>query len=393
MADASDWPALPLEEWKATCDTLHMYAQIAGKIKLALAPAEPRVGPRAFYLTARGLGSGPLPYGERTLGLDFDFISHEFSVLASDGAIRSIPLGPGSVATFYLEVMAALRSLDAEVQHSRRCRRRSPNPIPSIRSRARDRTIRLRAAFLADARTHRSRLQAAPRTFSRPSHARAFFWGTFDLAYERFSGRSAVPPPNADAIARESMDAKGSRRVLAGRRALPRARLLLLCVSEAAGLESAAIEPAAAFWSAGLGEFLLRYEDVRTAAAPREEIARFLATTYDACAKLAGGVEEARMSQTMPAVFFGHGNPMNALQDNAFTQAWSALGAASPAAQSRARDLRALVSPRHARDRNGDGRGRSMISAASRPNCIAPGTPPPAAPALARRVQALLAPL
>jgi hypothetical protein len=266
-----------------------MYAQIAGKVKLALAPAEPEWAHAAFYVTVRGLGSGPLPYGERTLGLDFDFISHEFRVLSSDGAIRSIPLGPGSVATFYLEVMAALRSLDAEVRIST-MPQEVPTPIPfdadyvhaSYDPRQAQRFWQTLARIDSVFKRHRAPFRGC----HTPVH---FFWGSFDLAYERFSGRAAAPPPHADAIARASMDAEGiAAGFWPGDARFPEPAFYCYAYPKPAGLEAAAIEPAAAFWSADLGEFLLRYEDVRTAAAPREEIARFLASTYDACAKLAG---------------------------------------------------------------------------------------------------------
>jgi hypothetical protein len=266
-----------------------MYAQIAGKIKLALAPPEPEWAHAAFYLTARGLTSGPLPHGEQALELAFDFISHEFRILSSDGGIRSIPLWPGSVATFYIEVMAALRSLDAAVEIST-----MPQEVPGAIPFDRDHVH----ASYDPLHAHRfwrtlSRIDAIFKQHRAPFRGRHtpvhFFWGSFDLAYERFSGRPAAPPPNAGAIARESMDAQGiAAGFWPGDARFPEPAFYCYAYPKPERLESAAIAPAAAFWSTELGEFILRYEDVRTSAAPRETIATFLTATFEACAKQAG---------------------------------------------------------------------------------------------------------
>lgn len=266
-----------------------MYAQIAGKVKLALAPPEPEWAHAALYVSARGLTSGPLPCGDRTLGLDFDFIAHEFRVLTSDGGVRAVPLGPGSVATFYLEVTAALRSLGADVPIST-MPQEVPDPIPF------DEDYVHASYDPAHARRFWQVLSLVDAAFK---HHRApyrgrhtpvqLFWGSFDLAYERFSGKVAEPPPHANLIMRDAMDAQAiAAGFWPGDSRFPEAAFYCYAYPKPAGIESAAIEPAAAFWSAELGEFILRYEDVRTSASPRETIAQFLASTYAACAQRAG---------------------------------------------------------------------------------------------------------
>lgn len=117
----ADWPALPLDAWKPTCDTLHLYSQVVGKVRLELAPPEPQWAHVPLYLTARGLTTGPMPYRDRTFQIDFDFIAHELVVQVSDGQTRSIELKPRAVADFYSLTMGALRDLSIDV---------SINPMP-----------------------------------------------------------------------------------------------------------------------------------------------------------------------------------------------------------------------------------------------------------------------
>lgn len=283
------WPPLPLEAWKPTRETLHMYAQIPGKVRLALSPMEPQWGQVPLYVTSRGLTTSPIEYGYRTFSIVFDFIVHELVIETSDGARRTLALGPRSVADFYADVMSALRSLGIDV----RVRTRPaevPHPI----------------AFDQDT-VHRSYdAESVGRFFGVLTHVDAvlkrhralfwgrtspvsLFWGTFDLAYSRYSGRAATPPPGSDLIARLAMNVETFEAGFwPGDDRFPEPAFYAFLYPKPDGVEFARIEPPAAFWSPDLGEFLLRYEDVRKEPAPDLAILDFFETTYRASATAAG---------------------------------------------------------------------------------------------------------
>ena len=192
---ADAWPSLPFDRWKSTCDTLHMYAQIVGKIRLALAPAESQWANVPLYVTSRGLTTSPIPYGERVFQIDFDLIAHRVDIVASDGNARSVALlPPKSVAEFYHELMDALQTLHIDVRIWT-MPVEVPNPIPftedtihaSYDTEYVNRFWRVLVHIDSALKLHR-----AP--FRRRHTPVQFFWGTFDLAYARFSGRPATPP-------------------------------------------------------------------------------------------------------------------------------------------------------------------------------------------------------
>jgi Family of unknown function (DUF5996) len=283
---SEQWPALPLGAWADTRDTLHGYVQIIGKIRLGLAPLEREWANVPFYLTARGMTTSAIPYGELALQINFDFTAHRLDMNLSNGERRSIELVPAlSVAAFYERVMSALDSLGVRV-HIWPMQVEVPNPI-------RLDTDESHASYDTEA-VHRfwqvlTRVGGAFSEFRAPFRGRhtsvVFFWGTLDLAYARFSGRPAEPPPNSDVIYRGAMDAEQIEAGFwAGDARFAEPAFYCFGYPKPAGIETATIRPAQALWHSELGEFLLRYDDVRSAASPRAAILEFLESTYAACA-------------------------------------------------------------------------------------------------------------
>lgn len=287
---ADEWPALPLASWSETRDTLHGYVQIVGKIRLALAPFEREWANVPLYLTARGLTTSAMWSGDRALQIDFDFNAHTLEIVASDGGRHSIALAEGlSVASFYEQVMSALHALGVPVRIWP-MQVEVPHPVRldgDLTHRSYDAEAvhrfwqmltRVGGAFAE----HRAGFRGRHTSVS-------FFWGTLDLGYARFSGKPAEPPPNADSIYRGGMDAEQIEAGFwAGDERFPEPAFYCFGYPPAAGIESAVVRPAQAFWSAPHGEFLLRYDDVRSTPSPRAALLEFLQSTYDACANAAG---------------------------------------------------------------------------------------------------------
>ena len=287
------WPALPLDSWRDTRDTLQMWTQIAGKICLALAPPVNHFWNIAFRVTPRGLLTPTLPYRDRTFSMTFDFVSHEFIIDVSDGTREALPLRARSVSEFYAETMAALKRLGIEVPIWT-MPVEVPNPI-------RFETDHTHRSYDAEAvsRFHDVLLAITPELelfrcdFVGKCSPVHFFWGSFDLAVTRFSGKPAPMRPDADVITREAY----SHAVIShgwwpggglGPTPFNDAAFYAYAVPEPAGLKTAPVQPAAAFYSHDLGEFILPYEAVRSAPAPESALQSFLWTTYDAAAQLAG---------------------------------------------------------------------------------------------------------
>jgi hypothetical protein len=281
----TEWPALPLEAWKDTCETLHLYTQIAGKVRLALAPMEREWAQVALYLNARGLTTSPIPYGSGTFELDFDFIEHEFVLRTGEGVARTIPLVPQSVSVFYRRVMDLLRGAEINVEISA-MPQEIPKPIPfavdTFHASYEPEYARRFWQILVRVDTLFKQHRAAFRGRHSPVH---FFWGSFDLAYARFSGRDAKPPPNADAMMRRAMDAE---EICAGfwpgddRFGEP--AFYAYAYPKPKGIQDMPVGPRAAFWNPDLGEFILRYSDVIASGSPNAAILEFLDTSYRVCA-------------------------------------------------------------------------------------------------------------
>ena len=288
MRAMESWPALPYEAWKDTYATLHMWSQVVGKIALAQAPPINHSWAIALQVTARGLQTRALPHGSWTFTIAFDFIGHQLVIERSDGERRVVPLESRTVADFYHAVMASLSemalpvkiwSLPAEV----------PSPIPF------ERDIIHHTYDPEYANRFWRILLQIERVFTAsrcgfigkcsPVH---FFWGSFDLAVTRFSGRSA-PPREGPAFACEAYSHEViSHGFWPGRAALPEPVFYAYAVPEPEGLKTVRVEPEAAYYHTGLNEFILPYEAVRTAASPDAAIIAFVDSTYHHAATLAG---------------------------------------------------------------------------------------------------------
>lgn len=285
------WPSLPLEAWQDTYDTLHMWTQVVGKIRLKLAPMTNHWWQVPLYVTTRGLTTWPMPYGTRTVQIDFDFIDHQLLLTTNDGDSRSLALAPRPVADFYQETMAALGSLGLDITiWTTPCE--VPEPIPFERD-------TVHAAYDPEyAQRFWEVLVQVDRVFNRfrsrftgkvsPVH---FFWGSFDLALNRFSGRTAPRHPGipgvADSVTREAYSHEVSSCGFWPGAGLGEPAFYSYIYPEPEGFKDYPVQPAAAYYSQDLREFLLPYEAVRTAASPDETLLAFLQTTYEAGANLA----------------------------------------------------------------------------------------------------------
>lgn len=289
MSDLPErWPPLPLAAWKDTYATLHLYTQIVGKVRLALTPLVNHWWNVPLYVCARGLTTLAIPYGKRVFEVQFDFIDHAV-VLCTDGGLRkSLPLVPRMVADFYREFMALLRSAGIEVKIWK-MPVEIPAPIPFDED-------RVHASYDPEyARRFWQILVSSERVFlefrSRfigkcsPVH---FFWGSFDLAVTRFSGRRTPERPGADAITREAYSHEvSSVGFWPGGGDLGGAAFYSYMAPVPQGFAEAKVRPGAAFFDAKLGEFLLMYDDVRAAASPSGAVLDFCESTYEAGASLA----------------------------------------------------------------------------------------------------------
>lgn len=283
-----DWPALPFADWEKTCDTLHLWTQIVGKTRLALAPLENHWWNVALYVTPRGLSTSAIPVRHETFEAEFDFIAHQLRLRTSEGREKSIPLFARSVADFYGEYMACLHSLGIEVSI-----RRTPvefddrTPFDADRHHAsyeEEQVECFRRILIASDRVLK---QFRARFLGKCSPVH-FFWGSFDLAVTRFSGRRALLPKDADAITREAY----SHEVIScgfwpGDRRFGHPAFYAYAAPALAALNREIAQPSAAYWDSQLGEFILKYDDARAAESPEQAILDFCQSTYEAGAKLA----------------------------------------------------------------------------------------------------------
>lgn len=286
---SSAWPELPLKPWQATKDTLHMFTQVVGKIRLAKAPEEAEWGHTALYLTGRGLTTTPMPADERSFQIDFDLLGHRLYIAVNDGQVRMIDLREHSVAAFYREVMEALRWLKIDVQISP-APQEVANTIPldqdtehaTYDGEAVERFFRALSSIDLVLKEHRAPYRGRHTPVN-------FFWGSFDLSYERFSGKPASPPPGVSRLMRLSMDAELiNAGFWPGDARFPEPAFFSYAYPKPDGIENASLEPKSAFWHKDIGEFMLRYEDVRTSASPRQDILDFLHSTCEAGTRRGG---------------------------------------------------------------------------------------------------------
>jgi hypothetical protein len=282
------WPELPLEAWQDTYATLHMWTQIVGKVRLALSPRVNHWWEVPLYVNARGLTTSAIPYGNGIFEVQFDFLEHKLIIQTSWGSAKALALKPQSVANFYAEFISALRALGIEVKIWS-MPVEVPNPVrfesdtqhasydPEYARRFWQILIlcdnifqEFRAGFLGK---------------DSPVH---FFWGSFDLAVTRFSGRRAPEREGADSITREAY----SHEVISvgfwpGGGDIKGPAFYAYAAPEPLGFAEQKVKPAAAFYHPQMKEFLLMYDDVRRAPSPRQALLSFLQSTYEAGANLA----------------------------------------------------------------------------------------------------------
>ncbi|HSU85153.1 MAG TPA: DUF5996 family protein [Chthoniobacterales bacterium] len=293
------WPPLPFTEWQRTAETLHMWTQIIGKIRLALTPWINHSWHVTLYLTSRGLTTSPIPHGFDIFEVRFDFVSHELRILKSDGALRVLPLQAESVASFYRAVMAAMDELGLPVKIDL-----LPNEITDPIPFDQDETHRTYDPAPANAfwrvllqsdrvlKKFRSRFCGK----CSPVH---FFWGSFDLAVTRFSGRPAPPHPGGiphlpDAVTREAYAQEvSSVGFWPGNAANPSPVYYSYAYPEPTGFAEAKVQPAEASYYAPLREFVLPYDAVRAAGSPDEMLLDFAQSVYDAASSLGKWDREA----------------------------------------------------------------------------------------------------
>ena len=304
-ASQEAWPPLPYEAWKDTCATVHMWTQIVGKLRLAQTPWLNHSWHVTLYVTSRGLTTSPIPHGARTFDATFDFIDHVLRVETNDGARHEVALRPRSVADFYREMMATLDALGVPVRINT-----TPNELPAPIPFERDEQ---HASYDADAaqRFWRALVQIdrVLKEFRSgfigkcsPVH---FFWGSFDLAVTRFSGRPAPQHPGGvpnlpDWVAREAYSHEvSSCGFWPGNEQMPRPAFYAYAYPEPAGFASAPLRPAAAYYDTALREMILPYDEVRTAAAPDTVLCDFLQSTYEAAANL-GSWDRAALERRDP---------------------------------------------------------------------------------------------
>lgn len=283
------WPALPLAQWEPTRATLHMWTQIVGKVRLAKTPYVNHWWNVPLYVTARGLTTGAIPHEERTFSIDFDVLAHELLVACSDGGLVRAPLEPMSVAAFLERTLRMLREIGVDVKIWP-VPVEIPEPIPFAED-------TVHASYDPDAvQRFWKILTQVDRVFEQfrarftgkcsPVH---FFWGSFDLAVTRFSGRSAPPRPDADFITRVSYNAElSSLGFWPGSGDVDGAAFYSYTYPEPEGFRRQRVLPAEARYHEPMGLYLLMYDTVRAAEDPDRMILDFAQSTYEAGARLQG---------------------------------------------------------------------------------------------------------
>ena len=283
----SMWPPLPLASWSATASTLHMWTQIVGKIRLALSPYMNHCWQVPLYVSARGLSTSVIPYGDRLFEMEFDFLDHNLAIRESSRGTKYVSLFARPVADFYRELMAVLHAISIDVKIWPKPVE-VPDPIPFPND-----TVHASYDAEAVSKFHRV-LMSVDSVFKEfrggflgkasPVH---FFWGSFDLAVTRFSGRRAPERKGADAITREAYSHEcSSAGFWPGNVGGPVSDAAFYSYSapEPQGYSRYAVRPAEAFYHPELKEFVLTYEDVRNSLSPGAALRDFLQSTYEVAA-------------------------------------------------------------------------------------------------------------
>lgn len=293
MSDAQRWPELPYDAWKDTCETLHLWTQVVGKVKLELSPFLNELWNVGFRLTARGMTTGLMPYRDSVFEVQFDFVDHNLAVLADDGRVKQVPLVPRSVADFYADFMAALRSLGVDIEittHSVEM----PEAIPLDTDREHasydplyvNRWWRILVSTEMVLKRYRS-------SYVGKSSPVLFYWGSFDLAEARYSGRPAprIEGPRFYQIAEDEENVACGfwpGNATAGGVNLGEPAFYSYTSPAPEGFAKASVEPSSASFNSALGEFVLPYHDARSTESPDEVILSFFRSAYEAGATLRG---------------------------------------------------------------------------------------------------------
>ena len=291
MASAGNqWPDLPLAAWSGTCDTLQLWTQVAGKVRVALTPLINHWWNATFHVTARGLAAPATPYARGSFDMTFDFVAHRMAIETSEGGVETISLAPMTVADFHAAFMERLHRLGIEVGiRTMPCEIPGAVPFDQDRTHAqydREYAVRFHRVLV---RANRLMTEFRARFLGKVSPVH-FFWGSFDLAVTRFSGRRAPPHPGGvpnlpDAVVREAYSHEvSSCGFWPGGPGMEEAIFYAYAYPEPPGFRDARIEPPGAGYNAAFGEFVLPYEAVRTAPDPDGALMAFLASTYAAAA-------------------------------------------------------------------------------------------------------------
>ena len=280
-------PALPFDSWKDTLATLHMWAQIVGKVRLKLCPLVNHWWNVPFYVTARGMTTSAMPYQQRAIEVEFDFIEHKLAIETSEGRVVTMALEAQSVAQFYKTFMAALRELGVSVHiWTMPCEVPSPTPFEQDNVHAAYDPVAVHKfwSMLVWVDQVFKEFRAGFQGKASPVH---FFWGSFDLAVTRLSGRAAPERPGADSITREAYSHEvSSAGFWPGGGDIKGPAFYSYAAPEPAGFAERRVRPQAAFYHPQMKEFLLMYDDVRAAASPKAALMEFLQSTYDVAADL-----------------------------------------------------------------------------------------------------------
>jgi hypothetical protein len=288
------WPLLPVDHWTDTLETLHLWTQIVGKVRLVGSPWLNHSWSVPLYVSSTGLATSLIPYGSEGFELAFDFLADELRLTTTTGEQRRLSLEPQTVAVFYAAVMDALASVGMPVRiHSLPNEVPEAIPFPEDTMHTAYNGEHVRALWRALLQANRvfTRFRAGFLGKASPVH---FFWGSFDLAVTRFSGRPAPPHPGGvpnfpDDVAREAYSHEvTSCGFWPGNRATPTPIFYAYAYPTPDGFPAAQVEPDEAFWLAQLGEFALPYEAVRTAADPDRHLLSFVESAHAAAADLSG---------------------------------------------------------------------------------------------------------
>ncbi len=302
QAAANSWPDLKWSKWQKTAETVHMWTQIVGKTRLALSPIQAHWWNVPLYVSARGLSTSAMPYQGELLEIEFDFVSHDLLFRLSTGASLCIPLRAQSVADFFAEYERSLGALGVTVPiHPVPVELPAPIPFADDHQHASYDAEYAHRFWRILVQVEQVFAQFSSRFIGKISPVH-FFWGSFDLAVTRFSGRVAPPKEGVDKITREAY----SHEVISagfwpGNGGFGEAAFYCYAAPVPGGLANEVIKPGTAGFDNKLGEFILRYEDLRGEKSPEEALIQFLQSSYEAAAKLAKWDRGALERHSLPA--------------------------------------------------------------------------------------------